>query len=174
MKEETRTYTVYRYDDTLGNRKEELRENPIAGFVREKSQYDHLIDDGFFDVHYHNCNVYRIFWNKDLFASKASLKKIVAGELVVAVVYINDYKKPLVVKSEPINERKAGFVGYRHDGKAIIAGTAQLFESYIEFDSAAVYDPVKFGCLCGGSKRIPKGPQPGPLPPQNPQPGPKK
>jgi len=166
MTTEMKTYTVHKYDDTLGNRTEELQQNPITGFVRRKSEYDHLVDDEFFDVLYHNRDVYRVFWNKELFASIRSLKGIVLKEQIVALIYINDYKKPLVVKSEPINEKKAGFVGYRHDGKAIIAGTAKLFKGHIEFDSAPVYDPVRFGCLCGAPKKISRPPKPAPRPPQ--------
>lgn len=60
----------------------------------------------------------------------------------------------MVVKSELTSERRAGLVGYRHDGKAIISGIADRCDDHIEFDSSPVYDRVEFGCLCGAPKKI--------------------
>ena len=70
----------------------------------------------------------------------------------------------MIVKSEPINEKRVGFTGYRFDGKAIISGTGNLFEDHIEFKSSPVYDPVSFGCLCGAQKQVAKQPAAGPEP----------
>jgi len=162
MKEKKTTYSVFKYDDRFGNREEQLEENPIAQFLRTKSEYDHLLDETdkeLVDVLYHNDHVYRLFWNKEIFSTKSNLKKIIQSEQILGLVYINDYKTPMVIKSEPIGEREAGFTGYRKDGKAIIAGTVHLYEDHIELDSSPVYYNVKFGCLCGGQKKVAKKPK---------------
>jgi hypothetical protein len=92
---------------------------------------------------------------------------LVEGEQVLGVIFINEYEQPLVVRTEPISDRKAGFVGYRGDGKAIIAGTVDIFEDHIEVESNPVYGKVKFGCLCGAQKKIAKPPKPAPTPPSD-------
>ncbi|MCK4822832.1 hypothetical protein KA005_44125 [bacterium] len=155
-------YHVYKFDEKYGNREELVQDSPIKEFSREKCEYDKLLDDDLVDVVYHNNDTYRLFWNKELLKTKKDLRKITEQEQILGVIYINNYKQPMVVKSEPISDKKAGFVGYRHDGKAIIAGEATLYEDHIEVHSSPVYGRVKFGCLCGGEKRLKRPPKAGP------------
>jgi len=164
-KEETKSpgkHYIYKYDDRNGNREEITNEYPLKGFHREKSEYEDILDEELVDVVYHNDDIYRLFWNRHLLETKEDMKKIVEAEQVLGLIYINDYKHPMVVKSEPLNDRKAGFVGYRKDGKAIIAGEATLYEDHIEVHSSPVYSGVKFNCLCGAEKKQNRPPKAAP------------
>jgi hypothetical protein len=169
-------YKVHKHDEQRGRYMEETAENPLAGFICKKSEHEDLIDENLSDVMYYGEYVYRIFWNKRLFASQESLTGVLAKAQILALVYLNDYKEPMVWKTSPAGGTTASFTGYWHRGRVVGTGVATLAGGELTLEMtpqspatskqtmASPDMTADQGSLCGGSKQPPPPPTPGPDP----------
>jgi hypothetical protein len=118
------------------------------------------------DVVRHGKLQYTIFWNARYFADRKSLRGLLAGDTVAALIAVNEYP-PMVVRTEVVDRNVVGFTAYRPDGKAIISGEGTVEEDHVEFRFAPLYRRVRFACYCahrGGAKNMPP-PKAVPTPP---------
>ena len=133
-----------------------------------KYKYEIELDPDLVDIVLRDDLTYSIFWNTKYFVSQDSLKALLSGDTIPALIVVNEYE-PMVVRAEVIDKNDIGFTAYRSDGKAIISGEATVYSDHIDFRTDPIYRHVKFACTCtyrtGGQKYPP--PQAAPSSPGN-------